>query len=56
MKRVVVIEHIEHKIYFLRGLKVMLDKDLAILYGIKPIRLREQVKRNINRFPSITCV
>lgn len=29
----------------------MLDKDLAALYGVKPIRLREQVKRNINRFP-----
>jgi hypothetical protein len=30
----------------------MLDKDLAIFYGVKPIRLREQVKRNIKRFPS----
>lgn len=29
----------------------MLDRDLAELYGVKPIRLREQVKRNINRFP-----
>lgn len=29
----------------------MLDKDLAVLYGVKPIRLREQVKRNIKRFP-----
>ena len=29
----------------------MLDKDLALLYRVKPIRLREQVKRNINRFP-----
>ncbi|WP_322631699.1 ORF6N domain-containing protein [Pasteurella atlantica] len=29
----------------------MLDKDLAILYGVKNIRLREQVKRNIARFP-----
>ena len=29
----------------------MLDKDLAFLYGVKPIRLREQVKRNIKRFP-----
>lgn len=40
------------KIYLLRGLKVMLDKDLAGLYDIKPIRLREQVKRNQTRFPS----
>lgn len=39
------------KIYFVRKEKVMLDKDLAELYGVKPRRLREQVKRNINRFP-----
>lgn len=30
----------------------MFDKDLATLYGVQPIRLREQVKRNIKRFPS----
>ena len=30
----------------------MLDRDLAVLYDVKTIRLREQVKRNINRFPS----
>jgi len=39
------------KIYFLLGHKVMLDKDLAEMYGVKPIRLREQVKRNKLRFP-----
>lgn len=44
-------EVIKEKIYFLRGLRVMLDKDLAELYGVKAIRLREQVKRNIKRFP-----
>jgi hypothetical protein len=44
-------EVILNKIYFIRGQKVMLDKDLAELYGVKPIRLREQVKRNIKRFP-----
>ena len=42
---------VEQKIFYFRGLKVMLDKDLAILYGVKPIRLREQVKRNSARFP-----
>lgn len=42
---------IQNKIYTLRGLQVMLDRDLAELYGVKPIRLREQVKRNIDRFP-----
>lgn len=36
--------------YLIRGHKVMLDKDLAVLYGVKPIRLREQVKRNLGRF------
>lgn len=39
------------KIYLLRNQKVMLDRDLAELYGVKPIRLREQVKRNRDRFP-----
>ncbi len=44
-------EKIEQKIFIIRGKKVMLDKDLAELYEVKPIRLREQVKRNIKRFP-----
>jgi len=35
----------------IRGKKVMLDKDLAVLYGVKPIALRQQVKRNRERFP-----
>lgn len=39
------------KIYFIRTQKVMLDKDLAELFGVIPRRLREQVKRNIERFP-----
>lgn len=39
------------KIVIIRGQKVMFDRDLAELYGVKPIRLREQVKRNISRFP-----
>jgi len=42
---------IESKILLLREKKVMLDRDLAELYGVKPIRLREQVKRNKKRFP-----
>ncbi len=44
-------EIIERKIYLIRGHRVMLDKDIAELYGVKPIRLREQVKRNKERFP-----
>jgi hypothetical protein len=39
------------KIFLIRGRKVMLDRDLAFLYGVKAIRLREQVKRNSERFP-----
>lgn len=44
-------EQIRKKIYTIRNIQVMLDKDLALLYETKPIRLREQVKRNIRRFP-----
>ncbi len=51
MKELIPVEIIERKIYLFRGYRVMLDKDLAVLYGVKPIRLREQVKRNIARFP-----
>lgn len=43
---------IENKIYTIRGLQVMLDRDLTELYGVKPIRLREQVKRNADKFPN----
>lgn len=45
------LEVIGAKILFIRGKKVMLDKDLAELYGVKPIALRQQVKRNDKRFP-----
>lgn len=44
-------DFIERRIYLIRRQKVMLDSDLAELYGVKPIRLREQVKRNRSRFP-----
>jgi hypothetical protein len=44
-------EAIISKIYLVRGKKVMLDKDLAELYEVKALRLREQVKRNNERFP-----
>lgn len=40
------------RIYRLRDENVMLDRDLADLYGVKAIRLREQVRRNIEKFPS----
>jgi hypothetical protein len=44
-------DFLKNKIYILRGQKIMLDRDLAELYGAQPKRLREQVKRNLNRFP-----
>ena len=54
MKEDLKIQHhnIQHQIYTIRGLQVMLDRDLAIIYGVKSTRLREQVKRNVRRFPS----
>ncbi len=44
-------EVILEKIHFIRGQKVMLDRDLAELYGVTTKRLNEQVKRNLNKFP-----
>lgn len=43
---------LETKIYLIRGEKVMLDYDLAELYGIPTKHLKQQVKRNLNRFPA----
>ncbi|HOB70675.1 MAG TPA: ORF6N domain-containing protein, partial [bacterium] len=45
------VDDIKSRIFTIRGMQVMLDKDLAAFYGVKPRRLREQVKRNIKRFP-----
>ena len=45
------IQLIERRIYLIRRQKVMLDRDLAELYQVKPIALRQQVKRNLERFP-----
>ena len=42
---------IQSKIYEIRGQRVMLDRDLADMYGVETRRLNEQVKRNIERFP-----
>lgn len=50
-KDLVVSEVIEQKIYLVRGQKVMLDSDLAILYGVTTKQLNQQVKRNKKRFP-----
>ena len=45
------IEVIKHKIFEIRGVRVMLDFDLSTLYGIETRALKQAVKRNINRFP-----
>ena len=51
MKALVPVERITSKIYLIRNVKVMLDRDLAELYGVETKRLKEQVRRNIERFP-----
>ena len=40
------------RILVVRKLRVILDRDLALLYGVRAIALRQQVKRNLARFPS----
>lgn len=45
------VERIEHSILLIRGEKVMLDTDLATLYGVQTKVLLQAVKRNIERFP-----
>jgi len=51
MREMIPIERIENRIYLIRGQKVMLDRDLAKLYGVETRTLKQAVKRNINRFP-----
>jgi hypothetical protein len=51
LKAIVPIEVIEQKIILIGGQKVMLDSDLAALYGVTTKRLNEQVRRNLRRFP-----
>lgn len=51
MSEIVPVQSIVNKIYRFRGVNVMLDRDLAELYGVETKRLKEQVKRNIDRFP-----
>jgi hypothetical protein len=49
--QLVVVDNIEPLIKIIRGQQVMLNRDLATLYGVETKRLNEQVKRNIKRFP-----
>jgi hypothetical protein len=50
-KSILTHEIVERKIFFLRGKKVMLDRDLASLYGIMTRNLNKAVSRNLDRFP-----
>ena len=52
MNATIPVESVEHKIYQIRGHKVMLDQDLAEMYGVEVKRLNEQVRRNLKRFPA----
>jgi hypothetical protein len=49
---IVLVDRIEPRILVVRGERVMLDADLASLYGVATKRLNEQVKRNLDRFPA----
>ena len=51
LQHIVPDETIINMIYYIRGHKVMLDRDLAEMYGVETKRLKEAVKRNIERFP-----
>jgi len=54
-KQLIPVERIEKAILLLRGQKVMLDKDLAELYGVSTSILNKTVSRNIDRFPKDSC-
>ena len=44
-------DFIQNRIFTIRNIQVMMDSDLAVIYGVDLKRLNEQVKRNIQRFP-----
>ena len=49
--KLIAVGNIKNMIFSFRGLQIMIDRDLAELYGVPTKRLNEQVKRNLNRFP-----
>jgi hypothetical protein len=51
-KEIVPYRIIENRIFLIRGQKIMIDRDLAELYGVKTMALNQAVKRNLSRFPS----
>ncbi len=51
MTEIIKLENIQNRIFTIRGVQVMIDRDLAELYQVETRRLNEQVRRNIQRFP-----
>ena len=51
MTQIIASEAITARIYFIRGTRVMLDRDLAELYGVETKSLKQAVRRNMERFP-----
>jgi len=51
-KRAVAVGVIQQRIFLIRGVKVIVDADLAAFYGVSAKRLHEQVRRNADRFPA----
>ena len=51
MSEIIPVELVLSKIYMIRNIKVMLDRDLAELYQVETSQLKRQVRRNIERFP-----
>jgi hypothetical protein len=49
------IETVSTRILFIRNQRVMIDRDLASLYGVETKRLNEQIRRNPDRFPEVSC-
>jgi len=52
MPDLIPVENISSKIFMIRGQKVMIDRDLAELYGVETKQLKRAVRRNIDRFPT----
>ena len=51
-RSIIPVERIASRIYLIRGHKVMLDSDLAELYGVETRALNQAVRRNLEKFPS----
>ena len=53
MNEIIKTDNIQNRIFTFRNVQVMIDKDLAELYGVETKVLNQAVKRNLNRFPEI---